>query len=241
MEAEAEYDSLFAAIPTYNTDEVVPPIEGEVLDGVGLGYVRITTFSDDYNLMAQLWEHYIQGFIANEVEGLIIDVRTNSGGSGGLALDFAGYFFDEEIILSQEYYYNDNLHEFEVSDHPSRILPAPIQFDGPIAVLVSPYCVSACEGFSYAMSQQDRAIVIVVGHAPTAGAFGEVGRGQYSLPEGLTLQFPTGRPETPDGQLLIEGKGVEPDITVPVTEDSALGYEDAVLNAAIDAVLEKVK
>jgi carboxyl-terminal processing protease len=189
--------------------------------------------------MAQLWEYYIHNLIDNEVRGLIIDVRNNPGGNGRLAVEMAGYFFDEEIFLSQEYYYNDNLHEFEASDHPTLILPGPIQFEGPIAVLVSPYCVSACEGFSYALAQQDRAIV--VGHAPTAGAFGEVGRGQYSLPEDQILQIPTGRPETPDGELLIEGKGVEPDITVPVTEDSALDLEDAVLNAAIDAVLEKIK
>jgi C-terminal processing protease CtpA/Prc len=50
------------------------------------------------------------------------------------------------------------------------------------------------------------------------------------------MQFPTGRPETPDGELLIEGTGVVPDISVPVTEESALGEVDAVLEAAIEAL-----
>jgi C-terminal processing protease CtpA/Prc len=55
------------------------------------------------------------------------------------------------------------------------------------------------------------------------------------------MQFPTGRHETLDGELVIEGVGVIPDITVPVTEASALGQDDALLNAAIEALQEKIK
>ena len=113
-----------------------------------------------------------------------------------------------------------------------------MQFKGPLAVLVSPNCVSACEGFAYALRQKDRAII--VGHYPTAGAFGEVGRGQYKLPGDLTMQFPTGRPETMDGKLLIEGTGVLLDIQVPVTEETVLGKIDAVLDAAIQALLDQL-
>lgn len=238
MKAEIEYDSLFKSIPSLNEDELVLSIQGEVMDEFGLGYIRITTFSDDYNLMARLWEHYIEGLIDNEVPGLIIDIRTNSGGSAGMVQDFAGYFFDKEISLYRSYYYNDLIGDFEETDYPARIEPAPLLYDGPIAVLVSPYCVSACEGFAYSLTQDNRSIV--VGHQPTAGAFGEVGRGQYKLPGDYSLQFPTGRPETMDNKLLIEGVGVVPDIIVPVTEDSALGKVDTVLFAAIEALLEQI-
>ena len=105
-------------------------------------------------------------------------------------------------------------------------------------MLVSPYCVSACEGFAHALSQGGRSTI--VGHYPTAGAFGEVGRGQYELPDEISMQFPTGRPETMNGDLLIEGVGVQPDVVVPVTEDSALERVDAVLEAAIQSVLEQL-
>jgi carboxyl-terminal processing protease len=155
-----------------------------------------------------------------------------------MSLDFAEYFFDEEILLSNEYYYSDRLGDFEVSDRPGRLTPAPLHYEGPVALLISPYCISACEGFANAMSQQDRSVVI--GHFPTAGAYGEVGRGQYNLPEDLSLQSPTGRPETPDGKLLIEGQGVPPDLTVPVTEESALGKVDALLDKAEEVLLEKI-
>lgn len=234
LEAEVEYDSLFAWIPSLAVDKVSPAIVGEILEPSGLGYIRINTFADDYNLMAQLWEHYISAMIDLEVPGIILDMRVNSGGSSGLAGAFAGYFYDREIEISRRSYYNEWLDEFEYKDYPGRIQPGPRYYDGPVAVLVSPYCVSACEGFSNSMTY--RANTTIIGHFPTAGAYGEVGRGQYDLPAELSLQFPTGRSETPDGKLLIEGVGVVPDILVPVTEESVLGNVDIVLATAIEAL-----
>jgi C-terminal processing protease CtpA/Prc len=168
------------------------------------------------------------------VPGIILDMRVNGGGNSGLARDFAGYFFDEEFELMQRSYYNETTGQFEYQEYISRVQPGPAYYDGPIAVLVSSYCVSACEGFSYTLTLRDD--VTVVGHTASAGAYGEVGRGQYDLPAELSMQFPTGRSEALDGELLIEGVGVVPDIFVPVTEESALGSLDTVLEVAIDAL-----
>jgi C-terminal processing protease CtpA/Prc len=77
-----------------------------------------------------------------------------------------------------------------------------------------------------------------VGHYPSAGAYGGVGRGQVSLPDDLELQFPTTRSTTPDGDIIIEGVGIVPDVTVPVTEESVLGEEDAVLSKAVELLTE---
>jgi C-terminal processing protease CtpA/Prc len=233
-----DYDSLFAAFPEFGYDELALPVEAYVLDDSGLGYIRITTFSEDYNLMARLWEYHLNRLVDAGVPGLIIDVRNNGGGNGSLALDFAGYFFDESFVLSQRLYFNETSGTFEPVGVPTKLEPGPFQFDGPVAVLVGPNCASACEGFAHAMIQGGRAIVI--GHTPSAGMYGEVGRGQYEMPGDLSLQFPTGRPETPDGDLLIEGVGIVPDIKVPITYDSVMGTADAVLEAAIDALLARL-
>jgi C-terminal processing protease CtpA/Prc len=236
LTAEIEYDSLFASIPSLAFDELALPLEAEILDDSGVGYIRITTFSDDYNLMAELWERFLKTLEENEVRSLIIDVRVNGGGSGGMASDFAGYFFDHEVVIGQGSYYNNLSGTFEESPGEWNIHPAPEQFNGRIAVLVGPNCVSACEAFAYMMQQEGRATIF--GHTPSAGAFGEVGQGQYDLPGDYTMQFPTGRTFTPNGQLLLEGVGVIPDVVVPVTYESALGREDAVLDAAVEELAQ---
>lgn len=234
MVAEPEIDSLLAAWASY--DELALPIEGEVLDESGLGYIKITTFSGNYKVMTDLWTHYMEEIIDLDVPGLIIDLRINGGGSGNLANDFAGYFFDEEITLAYWWEYSALTEDFEKQEIPERIEPAPLYYDGPVVLLVGPDCVSACEGFAYAMTQKGRAQV--VGHFPTAGAYGGVGRGQVTLPDGIELQFPTTRSTTPDGKVIIEGVGIVPDIAVPVTEESALGVRDMVLEAAVETFLE---
>ncbi len=236
MVANIEYDSLFASIPGFSIDDLALPLQGEILEEYNLGYIQITTFSDDYNLMARLWERYMETLIENDVPGLIIDVRINGGGSGGMARDFAGYFFSDEFEMGRRSYYNDLLGEFEYLDRYSTISPGPLHYDGDVIVLVSSHCVSACEGFAYAMQYDGRATIL--GHTGTAGAFGEVGQGQYDMPDDVTMQFPTGRPETPSGDLLIENVGIIPNEFVPVTEASALGEVDAVLQAAITALAE---
>lgn len=238
MTAAHELDSLFQSLSFLQSSAIDLPLEARILPDSGLAYVIIRTFSGDYNLMARLWEHMISALQDDNVPGLIIDLRSNGGGNEGLALDFAGYFFDEDVVLSTTSYYNRRTGQFEPQGLPARISPGPSLYDAPIAVLVSPDCVSACEGFAYSLQHGGRSII--VGHAPTAGAFGEVGRGQYDLPGGQSIQFPTGRPETPDGKVLIEGQGVIPDILVPVTLDSALGRTDAVLDAAVKALQAKI-
>ncbi len=184
MDSASEYDTVFLQLSAFDEDPLALPIEGHVLPESGLGYIRITTFSDDYHLMARLWEHYLYSMQEEEVPGLILDLRANGGGSLGLALDFAGFFFDQEIELYTSSYYNDKTGAFEATDYASKVRPGPMLYEGPVAILIGPDCISACEGFAYALSSEDRSII--VGHYPTAGAFGEVGRGQYELPDELS-------------------------------------------------------
>jgi len=231
-----EYDSFLASQPSWSQDKLILPLDARILDS-GLAYIRLVSFLDDTNLTAHQWDRYMTQLVDQEIPGLIIDLRINGGGSTGLALDMAGYFYDEEVTLYSETYYNEDTEKFEYQDIPAKIKPGPKHYKGNIAVLVSPDCISACEGFAYALAQTSRAIV--VGHYPTAGAFGGIGLGQYKLPGDQNFQIPTSRTEAMDGKLVIEGTGVVPSIIVPVTEASALDKEDTVLEAAINALLKK--
>lgn len=233
-----EVDSLIEALPALQEDPLGLPVEARILEPSGLGYIRINSFSDDDNLMARLWHRHMENLIELEVPGLILDVQVNGGGNPGLARDFAGYFFDREIELYQGLYFNEISGEFKATTDVNSIQPGPLYYRGLLAVLIGPNCISACEGFAYALGQEGRSVLI--GHYPTAGAFGEVGRGQYRLPGDISFQIPTGRPETPSGELLIEGTGVLPDIQVPVTVESATGQIDAVLDTAIQTLMNRL-
>jgi len=236
LQASDEFESL--SLLFSGQDEIDLPIQAEVLDDSGLGYIKINSFLGDYRLLASLWEYYISNLIDYDVPGLIIDLRNNGGGYGGLAFDFAGYLFDQEFDVYNSLYYNNRTGEFTKDEKPASISPGPLYYDKPIIVLVGPDCVSACEGFAYALQQDGRSTIL--GQYPTAGAFGSVGLGQFALPGGISMQFPFGRPETPDGELLIEGTGVIPDVLVPVTIDSVLNQEDTVLQTAIEELLNLI-
>ncbi len=79
--------------------------------------------------------------------------------------------------------------------------------------------------------------MMVVGQYPTAGAEAEVSRGQFMMPEGMSLQVPFGRFVLPDGSLFLEGQGVKPTIKVSVDASNAASTSDVVLNAAVAAIL----
>jgi C-terminal processing protease CtpA/Prc len=55
------------------------------------------------------------------------------------------------------------------------------------------------------------------------------------------MQFPTGRPVSPQGEVVIEGLGIVPDIVVPVTEESVLEDTDVILETAVSELLDKIR
>src|SRR5262249_50569339 len=113
-----------------------------------------------------------------------------------------------------------------------EVAPAPVQWEGPVAVLIGPACYSACEIFSAAMAHDPKHLI--VGRYPTAGV--EASVEPWKLPDGLYFQAPTGRLLTPDDQIFLEGVGVIPNIKVPITLESLLTTEDQELPAAEKAL-----
>jgi C-terminal processing protease CtpA/Prc len=114
---------------------------------------------------------------------------------------------------------------------PQTILPNPNPYSfGKTVLLVGPGCSSSCELEAYAFSQLPG--MIVVGQYPSAGVLADVTRGQFLLPEGFSLQVPTGRFILPNGGIFLEGQGVPLTVRVPVDATTVLSAEDVVLNAA---------
>ncbi|MBN1305013.1 MAG: hypothetical protein JXA13_11315 [Anaerolineales bacterium] len=231
--AIAEFDSFNLTSIYLGYDENALPVEFEILEE-GIGYVRINSNYDDLNLIIRLFERALKTFEANELEGIIIDMRKNSGGN---PLGLAGFLTDEVIEMGQLEYFSDMTGEFEPNGIRETVEPYPDQYQfSKKVLLVDQACASACEIEAYGFSQVPG--MIVVGQYPSAGVEAEVARGQFELPDGITLQIPTGRFTLPDGSIFLEGKGVEPDIRVAIDEVFVLSDDDEVLNTAIEVILK---
>ncbi len=233
LEAVEEYTS-FSATSLFNAyDPNVLPVEYQILDS-GIGYVRVNSNYDDLNLIKRLFERALIIFEQNQVEGIIIDMRLNFGGS---PLDLAGFLTEDKIPLGQLEYYSDQSGEFEADGPPSKLLPSTRQFSFPkMALLVDQSCYSACEIEAYAFSQVRG--MEVFGMYPTAGVEAETARGQFLLPEDFSLTIPTGRFTLPDGSIFLEGVGVQPTVRIPIDEETVLSEEDLVLQEAEAYILK---
>jgi C-terminal processing protease CtpA/Prc len=232
LTAVEERDSFAVSSFNRGLTGIELPVEFALLDS-GYGYVKIYSFFDNNLLTVQLWERMIQSFNDAGVPGLIIDMRQNGGGSGFLADQMAAYFFDEPLVVGNSAIYDEETGDFYTDPNtPSRFYlpPENLRYGGEIAVLVGPSCASACEFFAHDMTVEDRATI--VGQYPTGGLGGSIQ--DFAMPEGQFVRIAVGRNLDTDGNIIIEGTGVVPDVQVPVTLESLMGIGDVVLDGAVD-------
>lgn len=94
----------------------------------------------------------IERLKAQQVEGLVIDLRNNGGGSLQTAIQISGLFIDKGPVVQVKYRDSDPIVK---TDDDSKI-----QWDGPLVVLVNELSASASEIFAAAMQDYHRAVII---------------------------------------------------------------------------------
>lgn len=211
------------------------PVVVEVLPS-GIGYVKVSSFTEDLTLVLHAWEWALRELRRLEVPALIVDLRYNRGGYSEAPLYMAGSFVDEPFRLAEQVF---------SAEDGSRIVaaietvePAPVRWRKPVAVLVGDDCVSACELLAAALARDPA--VPIVGMEPTAGV--EAGVFPWLLPGDLAFRAPLIGFRDASGAVFLEGSGVAPTVRVPKTAESLrLGPEapDAV-RAAAEAALQAV-
>lgn len=161
------------------------------------------------------------------LDGVVIDMRGNLGGIGGMILGFSGHFLNERISLGTLKMRGNDLEFFTNPRRVDTTGKAVIPFSGPVAILVDGLSLSAAEIFAAGMQAVGRARV-----------FGEKSGGQAlpavwdRLPNGDVLYHAFGDFVTPKGERL-EGRGVIPDQTVSLKRQDLLSGRDAALSAAL--------
>ncbi len=153
-------------------------------------------------------------------KAIVIDMRGNLGGSFAVLLSLSGLLTDKDLKLGTAIY--------KIGHENLLIRPHPKNYSGKIVVLTDGLSYSAAEIFAAAMQENNRAIVI--GDKSAGAALPATTK---ILPTGAVFLFPVANFQTPNGNLL-EGKGIEPNLTVSLDRQSLLAGKDKQLDAAIN-------
>ena len=196
----------------------------------GIGYILINNWSwpeDTLDAVFQALDDF------NDTHGLIIDVRTNGGGSETLAKRVAGCFIAESKLYAK-HRYRDITQPDGFGPVNSRWLdpnPAYPRYTGQVVVLMGQVCMSSCDAFLLMMKQVTDCNLIGV---PSYGSSGN--SKPHNLPNGVTVDLPSWLALRPD-ETCFEGEGIFPHITVEATQEELLTH-DPILEAALNILRE---
>jgi carboxyl-terminal processing protease len=110
-------------------------------------------FSDEaYRDSAKDMEKEIERLKAENVTGLIIDLRNNGGGSLDTAIEISGLFIEQGPIVQVKYRGENPIVKNDIDPK--------IQWEGAVVVLVNEFSASASEIFAAAMQDYKRAVIL---------------------------------------------------------------------------------
>ncbi|WP_292219615.1 S41 family peptidase [Butyrivibrio sp.] len=210
-EIEVDVERSAVEVPTVNTK-----LLGEKEN---IGYLQITEFDD---ITPDQFTEGMAELRESNIEGLIIDLRSNPGGSLQAVCDIARQILPKGIIVytvdrngEREDYTCDGAHEIDI----------------PVVVLVNQYSASASEILSGAI--KDYKLGKLVGM--TTFGKGIVQR-VFDLKDGTAVKLTVSNYYTPNGNN-IHGIGIEPDVEVEYDADAyAKDKTDNQLDKAVEVM-----
>jgi carboxyl-terminal processing protease len=203
----------------------------------GIAYIAV--YEEFYNVY-QPFRAAVKDAIENGAPGIVVDLRYNMGGDDNLAAAYAGWFVDRPVFYEYGTTYDPGTGEQAVL-WESWSAPRPDRYEGPVALLVSPYTISSGEGLPKVFAESGTGAI--VSWYGTNGAFGMESLGPV-LPLGVMTAFPTGASLDEHGRIQVDSNaslagGVAPTVRVPVNEDTlarAMAGEDVQLSYAVEWV-----
>lgn len=197
----------------------LPTVVSKMLPNTTFGYIKVTMESGE---TSSEFAKALDSLKAQKITGLVIDLRNNPGGLfPDPVLDIAGQFLKNSDVVVYEKARDGSEKEFRAGGRRGAT-------DLPVAVLINGGTASAAEILAGALQDYKRAPLI---GEPTYGK-GSV-QTVRQLSDGSALHITTATWLTPKRNQ-IEGAGLQPDIAIPLTDDSIRKGLDPQLDRAIE-------
>lgn len=194
-----------------------------------IGYVYYGSFSDavgEANL-DEIFLHF------KDCKALIIDVRSNGGGSLGYSELIASRFIEEKLRVGYIVHKTGPGHRDFSDPYPIDLEPTKrIKWLRPVAVLTNRGCYSATNDFVSKMKLFPQATII---GDKTGGGCGLPFHSE--LPNGWSVRF-SSSPMLDVNKGYTE-YGIDPDIKIDIKESDQLNNIDTIIEAALDYLKEK--
>jgi hypothetical protein len=189
-----------------------------------MGYLGISTF-DRQGIAAAV--DTALAALGDSLPGLIVDVRSNGGGSEAQARAVAGHFARQRVLYAYHRYKSGPGHDDFGPSIPDYLEPSGRhRYYGPIAVLTNRGVYSAAEDFVLAMRALPR--VTTVGDTTGGGSGNPIAR---ELPNGWIVHVPRWQLWGVGGTFF-EGVGLAPDVPVQITDADKVQVRDTILERA---------
>jgi len=215
---EGEQLDITVTRSTITIPSVTESIEGRI------GIIRIARFAEDTE---RLVDAAADKFLSEGVDGVVLDMRGNSGGFLNSAVKVSGIWLDSLLVLEQRE--DDGM---KVTQEFTANVGA--KLGGlPTVVLVDGGTASASEIVAGAL--QDHDIATIMGEA----SFGKGSvQNLEELPDGGVLKVTVARWYTPSGNN-IDKEGIEPDVIIEF-EESDDEDSDNQLDAAVKYIKDQL-
>ena len=190
-----------------------------------IGYIAFNLFMDPARLMPR-FENAVKSCLT--CDGLIVDLRGNTGGIAFMAMGMAGFFIDRPNRILGTMHLRQSPLQFFVNPR----LPF---YDGPLAILVDGLSASTSEILAGGLKDLHRARIF---GTRTAGA--ALPSVIEKLPNGDGFQYARASYVSEGGKPL-EGIGVVPDVEAAPTREALLAGRDTALDAALQWIHTRKK
>lgn len=210
-------DSVPFGVTVQRARVEIPTISTSTLGANGeIAYIRLNAFNEN---AGELVREAVRSAMQRDPQGLIFDLRGNSGGLLREAVKVASVFLEDEVVL------RERLAEGKVETYWT--VGSAVTTDLPMVVLVDEGTASASEIVAGALQDAGRALLV---------GTQTFGKGSVQLPHSLSngaiLRVTIARWFTPSDRT-IEGVGLAPDQMVEATQEQLDRDEDPQLEAAL--------